>query len=413
MTFPRRTLRLFLAGAVGLPLAVISGAHALSSASLRRSPELALSVFPANGLAAEKIAYRAFVKSVKDSYAGLSQETEPARDTRADINDELEDGPSDLQAFAGRAAKPARDALTLEPLLPKAYALVALAQEDPIKRRKVISLASRLNRRELSLQGLVLQQKANDGDYSGAINTLDEILRVHPERGLEFFPLLVDALLQKEARLAFSRLLGTDLPWRDAFLGFAVSDQRTLDNLAAIRKVISLDNIAFDQRLIAGLVAQGKIEAAADIYSLAAPSKQQQGEVSWQSDYPPFDWKLTDTAGFRAEANKSLSGLEFSIEPGNGGILASKLIPAPEVPFEIRIAHDIDPLAQTKDLKLKISCSGQAAAFFEEPFAVGESIFKVGTRPNCRYLTIDIVGRAWTGSNAINGRIMAFELKSL
>jgi hypothetical protein len=280
-----------------------------------------------------------------------------------------------------------------------------MSEPDPEQKRQIVALASGLNRRELALQGLVLQQKSNERDYDGTVTTLDQILRVHPERQAEFFPLLVDALAQRETKQAFSTLLRDDLPWRDAFLKFAVNDPRTLDNLADIREEISLDNLTFDRRLIVGLVAQGNLETALAVYNLASGSQQEDSTSSWKSDYPPFDWELAETAGLRAQADKSLSNLEFSIEPGNGGVLASRLIPAPRSPFQVRINHEVEPLSQTKDLQFRIWCRGQAKPFFEGAFRVGESVFQIGNRPDCRYLTIAIAGRAWTGSSTLSGKL--------
>jgi hypothetical protein len=377
---------------------------------MRSSPEFAISVFPANGLAAERLAYGTFVDGVKEAFAGPAQQGAPMSDDQTELMKEFEGGTSDLQVFAASASQAARDALALEPLLPKAHALIALAQTDTNKRNQIVTLASRLNRRELSLQGLVLQQKVEGGDYAGSIETVDQILRVHPERQAEFFPLLVDALARTETKPAFSDLLRNDLPWRDAFLGFAVKDPWTLDNLAQIRKEISPDNLAFDQRLIAGLVAQGNIREAATIYELAVATNQKMGTASWQSDYPPFDWKLSDTSGLRARANKSLDTLEFSIEPGNGGILASKLIPAPPAPFKIRIRVAGDPSAQIKDLKLQISCWQQASPFFEGTFVSEASVFNITNNPGCAYLQVAIAGRAWTGSSALGGTLGLMQL---
>jgi hypothetical protein len=410
MQLSNKPFKLLAASSVSLPLAIICGAHGLSSASLRSSPEFAISVFPANGLAAERLAYGTFVDGVQEALVGPTQRAGPMSDDQAELMKEFEGGTSDLQAFAASASQAARDALALEPLLPKAHALLALAQTDTNKRNQIVALASRLNRREISLQGLVLQQKVEGGDYAGSIETLDQILRVHPERQAEFFPLLVEALARTETIPAFSDLLRNDLPWRDAFLGFAVKDPRTLENLAQIRKGISPDNLAFDQRLIAGLVAQRDIREAAAIYGLAVASNQKMATVSWQSDYPPFDWKLSDTSGLRARANKKLDTLEFSIEPGNGGILASKLISAPPSPFKIGMRVTNEPSSQIKDLKLQISCWNEASPFFEQAFLSGSSVFEIAGNPGCAYLQVAIAGRAWTGSNALAGNLGPLQL---
>jgi len=408
-----KTAKLLMAVVLAVPLAILSGAHALSSASLRNAPELAIAVFPFNGLASEKLAYGKFADGVKDALAKPSGRAVGENALQADMSADFKVGATDLQEFAASTAQSARDAFSREPLLPKAHALLALSETDPQRKTQIITLASRLNRRELALQGLVLQQKVDEGDYAGTITTLDQILRVHPERKAEFFPLLVDAMAQSATKPAFVALLRDPLPWRDAFLEYAAGQPKVLENLAAIRADVSIDNLVFDQRLIAGLAAQGNLDSAGAIYDMVSQRGQKNNSDVWRSDYPPFDWKLANTAGLRAQPSKDLSVLEFAIEPGNGGSLASRMLLAPSSTFEVRFGHTINSQSQAKDLKLRISCRGASGPFFEEPFVNGEQIFKIGSPPSCKYLEMAITGRAWTGSSELSGTIEPLELNPL
>jgi hypothetical protein len=289
---------------------------------------------------------------------------------------------------------------------------LALSEKDSGKKRQIIALASQLNRRELSLQGLVLEQKATDGDYAATITTLDQILRVHPQRKAEFFPLLAEALAQPETTQLFADLLRNPLPWRDAFLTFAVSDPRTLDALTKLRGDIDPDNLAFDQKLIASLVARGSLPQAVSSYRRVNAPDRQERAAPWQAAYPPLDWKLSDVAGLRAQPNKPMTELEFYIDPGNGGVLASKTIPAPASRFTIRMNSEIEPVAQSKDLKLQVSCQGEATPFFEEAFAPGSAVFQIDTKPGCAYVELAIAGRSWTGSSGLSGKFGALEITS-
>jgi len=410
---PLKTTKLLAALALAVPLAVLSGAHALSSASLRNSPELAIAVFPFNGLASEKLAYRQFVDEVQDALAVPSGQVGNENEPQADVNAEFKVGTTSLQQFAASAAQSARDAFSREPLLPKAHAILALSETDPQRKMQIINLASSLNRRELSLQELVLQQKVDQDDYAGMINTLDQILRVHPERKAEFFPLLVDAMAQSATKSAFVALLRDPLPWRDAFLEYAAGQPRALVNLAAIRAGVSIDNLVLDQRLIAGLAAQGNMDSARAIYQIVSQPSEKMNSVGWRSDYPPFDWKLANTAGIRAQPSKDLTILEFAIEPGNGGPLASKMLPTPSSQFEVRLNHTINPQSQAKDLKLRISCKGASEPFLEEPFENGQLTLEIANPPSCKYLEIAITGRAWTGASELSGTIEPLELTPL
>lgn len=405
MQFSPQMTRLLISGLLAVPLAVLSGAHALSSASLRSTPELSQLVFPGNGLASEKLAYRDFADSVKKSLTGPHNQNDDANSAAPDAALQPGISVANLQSFASAVAPLAQKALQLEPLLPKAHVLLALSETDPQRRREIIALASKLNRRELALQGVVLQQNIDDGDYAATIDTLDQILRVHPERTAQFFPFLTNALAQRETMEAFTALLRRPLPWRDAFLEFAVNEPNALDNLAVIRQDISPGNLVFDQRLIAGLVGQGKIESANRVFKVAAPAKASQPIEFWRSEYVPFEWQLADRAGFRAQTNKARDKLEFSIDPGNGGTLASRLIPAPSAPFVLRLDHQIEPATQIKDMKIQLTCWGQTQPFDEQQLSGSVSILTVNKRPGCAYLEVAIVGRAWTGASTLTGSL--------
>lgn len=394
----------FVGTGVALAIAVLSCAHALSSAGVRKSPEVSVKIWPANGLALETVAYRSFVKNIREPMGG-SQLSE-ARDlaSRTDDDRKITALREDMQRSAV-ASSAAINALKYEPLLPKAHAILALSESDPVRQARVIALAYRLNRRELSLQALVLQSRAETGDYAGTIATLDQILRVHPQRRTVFFRILTDALRQRSTMSRFRDLLAKPLPWRDAFLMHAVNDPIAARNLAMIRQDADFDNPDFDRALIASLARNGDLGASALIYSLVNKSTSQSASLSWSSDYPPFDWSFTNKAGLRGQITKDGRNLEFAIDPGNGGVLASRLIELPDGSLSISVRHQLDGGAAPDDLKLTLTCFGKQEAFFEASFKGGRERFDIPERPNCDYSVLAFSGRAWTASSALNGTI--------
>ena len=399
-----------LVSLLAVPLAILSGAHAFGSASLRYSPELALTVFPFNGIAKERVAYRSLAAGVQKA-VGSPGGSRPDVVSNAPLNPPV--GSADLVSSAAAAAGTARGAIRLEPLSARAYAILAIADQDADRKQQIIQQASRLTRRDLVLQTLALEQRSEAGDYAGAIDTLDQILRVHPERKSEFFPLLIQALGNKATIPAFANLLGKPLPWRDAFLNFALTDQRALENLAAVRERITSDDKEFDRKLIAQLVGSGQVSAAERIFRRAAGVRGGQAIAAasnWNSDYPPFDWKLADQAGFRAQVGNRPDILEIDIAPGNGGVIASRVLRNPQRPLSLALAHDIEPIAQSKDMKLTIACSGQDQPFFERPFSEGTSNFKMDQVPACPYLVVSIWGRAWTDARRVSGTLSPLQV---
>lgn len=393
------------AGAVGVTLAVLSGAHAFSSASLKRAPDLALSVWPANGLAAERIAFNSFVADVRQAAAGPGAPKRGTASKGSDSRDAINLANVDLQRIASAQSGLAIEALRHEPLASRAHVLLALSEKDASRRRQIVELASRLNRRELSLQSLVLQMKADAGDYPGTIATLDQILRVNPERQAEFFPALTTALRQSVTLPEFRSLLAEPIPWRDAFILSAVNDPAAARNLATIRLSVDFDNSEFDKLLIASLARAGDFQTAAALYRKFRGRSGAQAVLDWSSDYPPFDWSLTNERGLQAQQGRDGRELEIAIDPGNGGVLASRLVELPDGPFTITVRHLLSSPALAKDLKMSLSCFGEAQPFFEGTFADRKGRFDIIDTPACDYVLLSLSGRSWTGAEPLNGSI--------
>ncbi|BDW83616.1 hypothetical protein MACH24_30540 [Erythrobacter sp. Dej080120_24] len=307
------------------------------------------------------------------------------------------------------ARRAALIALSYEPLLPKAHVLLALSERDASRSKQIINLASLLNRRDTVLQRLVLQTRVADGDYPAMIETLDQMLRVRPERGEEFYPVLNEALRQEATIPQFAELLGKPLPWRDRFLDYAVGQPSALPSLAAIRQAIVIDHPVFDQRLIANLANAGDVATAQIIYNFVGQSTFSSAsgsrEANWLADYPPFDWTLADEARFRAQTSDDGRILEFNVAPGNGGVMATKLMASPARAFTVTVPADVQPSGALQDMKLILRCWGDAEPFFEELFADRNGEFLVENAPSCQYMQLEITARAWTGSASIAGHL--------
>ena len=403
MLLKNRRVRIGLSVVFGVTLALVSGAHALSSAVTRNSPELALALWPSNGLASEKIAYRKFVQSVRENQRGVDNRDVDARSPDADLDNQFAAFGDQMRQSAVASSAVAIQALKVEPLSPRALALIALSQSDRTRKDRIVALASRLSRRDLPLQALVLQSRLAAADYTGTMETLDQILRVHPQRQAEFFPVLTNALKERATIPAFRDLLSKPLPWRDAFLMHALNDPKAARNLAEIRNAIRPDNADFDKGLIANLARNGDLETSASLYrQLAKPAAQGSG-FAWTSEYPPFDWTFADQAGLRAQLSKDGRHLEFAVDPGNGGVIASRVMRLPRAPFTVTIRHEVSEGGSLNDLKLTLGCLNQGTAFFEASFAQGNGRFDVSRRPDCNYVLVALSARAWTGADPLNG----------
>lgn len=370
--------RALIAMALASVLALLLGAHAVSGVLSKSKPEIAISAFGWNGVAKSELAFAAL------------QATE---------------GSDQTGTLKKRALELARSAVRQEPLTPKGLAVLALTEEDEASRSRLVSVASRLNRRALALQGLALTEHVRSGDFPATIETLDQILRIHPGYSREAFPLLVKTFVEQDNVSPLAELIDGTSPWHDKFLRFAVKQPEALTSLARLREESAIVDETFDKELIARLVSIGAITDAYRIYRAASASAQTasiDGRLDWQSAYPPFDWLYSDEPGFRAQQTIDGNGLEVFIRPGKGGVFASRLRPNPAGPFTIRVDHEELPLDQADDVQLRVSCAGSGLVLLEQQFAARNSVFRIpDTTADCSYLMLEMIGRAWSGRSRL------------
>ena len=374
-----------------IALAVLLLFQAISSVTIKRAPELSISLMPTNGLAREQYAFSEFSSRVTD--------------------------PNETQSAAEFASGDAVRALRSDPLAPKAYAILAMAEPDGAKGRQIVTLASQLNRRDLSLQSLWLREKLAENSFSATVEALDRILRVHPQYRDQFFPVLGEALEDEGTIPQFAQFLDGEAPWQARFLSYAVGQRQLQPNLALLRTQIEVQNNSVDRRLIVGLVRQGLYSEAHDLYTylIAQPDPEAEIETgTWRSTYPPFDWYFADKTGFRAQQSLDAQSLEISVRPGKGGVIAERFIRAPLGQTQIRVAHSIAPAEQLRDVRLQANCAGSGTPFFDERFMPGEVVFELPEAPpECEFISLVINARAWSGRSSLSGTIESFEIESV
>lgn len=315
--------RLALAIVLGIGVAILLGLQAASAYAERRAPELAIQLNPLNGMAAEQAAYRRFSSTTSD----------PETVT-----------PEAIASAAANARPLALSSYASEPLAPKSLTVLALAADAADVRGDILTIATRLNRRDLALQLAKFEYQVGQRDEIATLNTLDQLLRVHPEFSDRFFPPLQQALLNPDTHGTFSAMLNGSSPWHEAFAMAAVRSEAARVPLAQIRPNITIEDEQFDRLLIAGLAAQGELELAKSMYELRAkPDDRTEGKgtnLSWRGDFPPFDWGFTDQKEIRAQPSLSGDKLEVFVRPGQGGVIASRIV-VPQSP-EGTIAFRLD-----------------------------------------------------------------------
>jgi len=378
-------VRLGVSITVGLMLVSALAVQSAGIALTKKAPDTAITAFPLNGLAYENIASAVFLATTETT--GSPKE-------------------------GAKAARPwALEAYRREPLVPKAHAILALAEDVPERRKTILDAALALNRREPRLQAVVLQEQVANADYPAAIASLDRILRVKPSQDKELFPILTSVFAQREAISEFARILDGSAEWHIRFFRFAARQPSALQNLAILRSRTSFNDEIADRALLRNLEREGDIETAYAVYREVAEVEGAKTIGTWRADYPPFDWSLTDEAGLRAQASLSGEKLEISVKPGRGGVVARRWIRVLSTPFRIRVDHSIDSEQALQDIDLTVRCPSTNIPILETNLSKQENGYLIDSLPvDCAFVEVAISARAWSGRPALNEDIDAITL---
>lgn len=376
--------RLLVSVAVGLALAVVAALHALSMVATKGDPDAALKLFPLNGEARELVAFNRFT--------------------------ELASEPEELQSAAEAVREPALAAFRHDPSSAKALALLTLTLPAGDDRNDAALAATAVNRRDLSLQGLVLQAHLANQDYPRVVETLDQILRVHITRAREFFPLLGEALRDERTIPSFVELLDGSSPWHARFFtNYALTQDDLLRNLALMREQRELVDEEFDARLINRLARAGDMEMADRLYETltdgqAGPTASDQA-LLWTSQYPPYDWRLADARDRRAQLGTDGQTLDLFVRSGRGGVMAERLIETPAGPFAIEVEQRAGEARQSERVRIELSCLMEAEPFFSQPLADGQNTLQVTVLPACERMMIAVHARAFSGGSNLRNEL--------
>lgn len=368
-------LCLLLAGALSV--------QALSSVSFRSAPEQSVTLFPANGMAMEQYAVRTF-----QGAAEAEMSTQEAAELASSI---------------------ARDGISWDPLAPKSYAILAIAEQDAERKAAILEGASTINRRDIFLQELVLLMHGQNDDTPAVVNTLDQILRVHPNVYTRYFPELLKALKDPRGTELFADILDGSSPWHESFLLFAVRDEGARVRLETIRDRIVIDNPDFDKRLILGLAEQGETEKAYRLYIGQNGQRSldsEAGGIAWNSDFPPFDWALAQERDFRSQPSRDGARLELFVRSGQGGVIAQRIIAAPSAPAAFNTEMTMRASGRSDGIRMAARCAQSGKVVFDQPLSEGANAIILEALPrDCARLVLEINARALRGEPTLRAEL--------
>ena len=390
------SIRMVMVAVFALALACVLFLQAASGVTAKRSPELALRLMPANGMARDRLAIQKASRSTKD--------------------------PTDRESVVF-GAQQARDAairaLASEPLMARSLTVVATTLKDIDEQSRFLDLAEALDGRSVSLRGVRLSNQVAQNDYEGVFQTVDRILRVAPQFSDQFFPILLKAV-QADNGIANLRMLSkSGAPWLDRFLLFSVEEDLIVEELSEFRKSTLVNNPEFDRRLITKLVDRRAYDLAQSLYHDFSAKGRHGGPrvykpLSWTFAFPPFDWALADESRLRAQPALGMDGIEIFVSTGSDGVLAERVIQAPAQPFEISVKHQFVLSGQLEYLRLILHCGEITASFSEKPLVRQLTRLRINRAPSdCEYLHVVLYARVFSSQPPLRGVVSNIELAEI
>ncbi len=198
-------------------------------------------------------------------------------------------------------------ALRVEPITPSAFFLLGSIAEGRGKTADADSLmqmAAKLSRRDIASQLWLIERAISLNRADGALFHYDVALRSNRVISGTLFPILLQAISEPEIRRGLKPYFANATPWIPAFLDYAVTSRANDASVAQLLIEVggNRDPKIYEpvyHSLINQLIADGKLEAARDLY-LSLPGSDRSilqstnfERANTDSRYAPLTWDLS------------------------------------------------------------------------------------------------------------------------
>jgi hypothetical protein len=223
----------------------------------------------------------------------------------------------------------ARQALDTNPFSPGALTLLARASEqvgDEDRTRRLMTLASRVNLRDVTAQLWVLNRDLSVTDVESALQHINIILRGQNWRVIDYLSqnALARIVTHEPYRLAYAKLLLTNPAWRPlTTLMRDSTDLSGLTNLVAELQALGPGPTESELQLVLNkLIDGGMFDEAHDIWIRSLPPERREEAdllynhgFSYQLTNLPFDWVIEPvpnaTVGLETQASTQVMNVDF------------------------------------------------------------------------------------------------------
>ncbi len=286
---------------------------------------------------------------------------------------------AEQQLAAGQnvdAAASARTVLAHEPLQGRAFAILAAAVDaagDRAGAARLYAIAERRAPRDVSTRAWLTQRDLEQGDYAAAMQQIDKLLRLAPERGPALYPVLAQLVAVPRFADALANTLRADPPWRPAMIA-AFRNPKTGDPdatsaiLQALQKQGGLTPDEY-RSWLDSLITSGRWGEAYARWATDVPKPGGRLPLVYNGDFAGvpsgigFDWHLPRTPGVMVQfepvpgAPGQAAHMRFLDQmAGSGGLEQPMVL----FPGNWRLSMRVRPVALDSALGLQwiIVCAG-------------------------------------------------------
>ncbi|MEH6714999.1 hypothetical protein [Parasphingorhabdus flavimaris] len=362
-----------------LMIAVTSGLLTVGAVAKSKAPELAITLYPANGFAAENVAARSIKVAITENSGQFPDQVDPQ-----------------ITALA-------RNAFIAEPITPVAIAILALGKAEPEK-RKLMSESLSLSRRQLLVSAWMVADSGAREDIPGLLDHYDTMLRTSSTAASVIIPLMARTLANDNFVLPFANLLAKQPPWAYEFWRTVVRTPEAIGNAARLREMLykpdESDDTYRDTQLISALVSDQQFETAEALYFLLVGEDKtgsllKNGSFEAIPEYSPIDWQLFSTGEYGATVTEGK--LELSAIRNSGGLFARQLVELPAKVMTIDIKPSVS-IPDNAEIAVSLKC---AQAMNESPQTIRiplkqqiKNLQIDNARSGCSFFWLDIIGQA-------------------
>ena len=273
----------------------------------------------------------------------------------------------------------AREALRHNPLLPEALTLLARSSEqegDIDGATQLISLAARVNQRDVRSQLWLLAQDLRGGRVNSALNRIDLLLRGQiPQVIGPIAPALAPILTREPYRLGYVKLLHTNPRWREVWFVNLLRSSDDLSGLTYLFAELQADKSGPTERelqvLLTRLTGAGMFDEAHDIWMRSLPpDRRDEADLLYNEEfrYPvtslPFDWVIQPVPNAMVRVETQDGARTISVDFFGGRVKfehVSHLLDLAPGSYRFQGRERSQDLQNERGLRWRIACIGDDA----------------------------------------------------